>query len=282
MTNSHATEWFLRIRGKSILAACLVAFLPVSLPVHAQQEVPAPEATPQPAPHSLLAKVSFVRLWYVGTQKAPKVTVAFKSGEKDPKVIGSGVRAGRMGSYRMFLPGEYSLSVLDGSAIPDAAGKLPPNAAPLVPPQQVSLKAGAFQTVVVEEKDGKMSATSMDDKPPGEDMGPVLRVFDYTGSTGQSLRLSCNDKQTEVWNSSLPTPFSKDAPGLHGDARIELVSSASGKPVVINAYETTIDPKKSYSVVVSYDRYGQQSFSFVEDASSSADEQQIKAFLQTN
>lgn len=265
--------------ARIILLAALLAGL--NPPVRAVPPEPTatPEASQTPTPGAISPKVSFIRLWYVGGAKSPRITASLKAGDGEPQVIGSHVRAGRLGSYRMFIPGPYSFVIMDGNVVPDATGKLPTNIAPVTIPASVSLKPGAFHTLVVEEQAGRIVSTVIHDTPPKPETGPQLRVFDYTGSTSDSLRLSCGEQELPIWNSSNPTPFQKSLSGLHGLARLELMTEIDGKPKVVNVYEATIESKNSYSLVIFVDRYGQKAFTFVEDAAASFTKAEIEAFM---
>lgn len=266
------------------LIAVLAGLHPAT-PLGAQEPDPAAEVsaspTPSPGPTASRSRVSFVRLWYVGAPKSPRITASFKAGDQESRVIGSHVRPGRLGSYRMFLPGAYSFIVMDGNLVPDAAGKLPPDASPVTAPVPVTLKSGAFHTLVVEEKNGRMGTSVIDDDPLKPETGSGLRVFDYTGSTADSVRMTCNEKEFEIWNSSRGTPFEKSLAGIEGSTRLELVSRVNDKPAVLGAYETTIEPQKSYSLVIYFDRYGQKTFTLVEAASAPVDKAEIDAFLKS-
>ena len=258
------------------LVALLAGFYPVAR-LAAQESTP--EASPTVPPSAKRAKVSFVRLWYVGEPKSPRITAGFKSGAQEPRVIGSHVRPGRLGSYRMFLPGDYSCVVMDGNVIPDAAGKLPPKTSPVTAPVPVTLKPGAYHTLVVEEKNGRIASTFLDDVPPKPETDSRLRIFDYTNSKDDSLRMIFNEQESEVWNPSQGTPFEKSLAGIEGLASLKLFSKINDKPFVICAFETSIETQKSYSLVIFFDRYGQKAFTFVEDASAPFDTDEMEALL---
>ncbi len=252
----------------------------VSFPSFAQEEA-VPEKKLSTASSAMQSKVCFVRIWYAGGPKSPRLTFCLKSGEKEPDVIGSYVRPGRLVSYRMFLPGKYSLLILDGSVIPDAHGRIAPGATPIVPSEQVDLKPGSFHTIVVQDTDGRFSLSLMEDKPPVENSGPILRVYDYTHSQNEFLSLHSADREMEIWNSGQGSPFSKEMPGVAGESRIELSSINSGNPRILNAFETEIDPKHAYSIAIFYDRYGDRAFSFFKDADVDVNEDQIRSFLES-
>ncbi|MFZ4776241.1 MAG: hypothetical protein ACOYM3_12790 [Terrimicrobiaceae bacterium] len=256
------------------------AFLATAIcPLLAQEELPEP--SPTPASAGIRSSVSFARLWYVGGPKAPRITVALQSGQA-PQVVASYVRPGRLGSYRLTKPGANSVMILDGSVIPDATGQISAEGKSLAQPIAVNFKGGAFNTIIVEEKDGKLFTTIIEDKPPSMDTGPAFRIFDYTGSTNESVQIVSRDKPVEVWKSSTPTPITKLLTGLQGPVSVQLGSIRNGTPVVLSSYETEVTPSKSYSIVLSFDRYGERSLSFVEDADSNANAEQIREFLKAN
>jgi len=179
----------------------------------------------------------------------------------------------------MFLPGAYSFVVMDGNVVPDTTGKLPSNASPVTAPIPVILKPDTFQTIVVEEKNGRLLSAVLDDIPPKPEEGSRLRVFDYTGSKEDSVRMTFNEKESEVWNPSQGTPFEKSLAGIEGLASLHLLSKIDGKQLVLSAYETTIEPQKSYSLVIFFDRYGQKAFTLVDDASAPYDKVEMEALL---
>lgn len=265
--------------NSSFLILCVALLVPAWCRLAAQEE--APEPSPTPARANALSSISYVRLWYVGGPKAPRITLCTQVGQ-DPRVIASYVRPGRIGSYRLAKPGQTAILVLDGSVIPDSSGKIPTGGKPLVAPVAANFSGGAFHTIIVEEKDGKLATSVIEDKPPAKDTGPAFRIFDYTGSENESLQIVAREKSVELWKSSIPTPATRLLTGLHGTASIQFASIRNGSPVVLNAYEAEISPSRSYSVVLSFDRYGERSLSCVEDADSCASAEQIREFLKEN
>lgn len=256
-------------------------FLFVCAPDSWSQEE-SPSTTKEPAKDNVLSKVSFVRIWYIGDAKSPRITICGDSRGNQPQVLGSSMRSGRLGSYQLFKPGKLSILVYNGSAIPNESGKLESPGEPLATLDQIDLKGGGFYTIIARETAGKFSLESKNDAPPEKDMGPIFHVYDFSKLPSGGVVLASGNKKQAIWTTTTPTPFSKNLPGTQGPARLELHAVVNQNSVCTNAYETEISPLSSYSIVVFFDRYNQRVFGVTEDAKFDASEQDIKDFLKDN
>ena len=267
------------ISSKSLLIASLATLFIAILPkLSAQVEEPTPTPA-EPPKDSLLSKVSFLRVWYVGTPQSPRITLSSDPGEGSSRVLGSSMRPGRLGSYRLLKPNPMVAVTYNGSAIPNAEGKLENPGEPLAKSDKIPLKGGAFYTLIVREESGKYSVETLEDLPPEKDLGPKFRVFDFSKLESGGITLSTSGAAEKVWSVDEKSPFSRNLPGKSGLGRLELIGILNNKPALIGAYEMDVSPQKSYSIVLYIDRYGQRVFGVAEDAVAEYGEQDIKEFL---
>ncbi len=250
----------------------------------ARLELQAQEAEPTPTPagpgrESLLSKVSFLRVWYIGGPQSPRITLSSEDGGGARKVLGSSMRPGRLGSYRLLKPDPMSVVTYAGSAIPNAEGKLENPGEPLAKSDSIPLRGGAFYTLVVREESGRFRVETVEDFPPEEGRGPSFRIFDFSNLESGGVTLSTGGPAEKVWSVTEKSPFLKNFPGKSGPGRLELIGPSQDKAMVLSAFEMDLSPQKSYSIVLFIDRYGQRVFGVTEDASVDYSEQDIKEFL---
>jgi len=263
-----------------ILTVCL-ALLPASL--FAQDAVPTPTPAPIIAnPESAGSKkISFLRVWYFGAPKSKRITLLCQQGTGDPIVLGSYVRAGDVKNYRPFKPGNYVLSTVDGSVVPDANGKVASGSPPISKNVTLDVKPGTFSTVIVREKEGNFSTEVIEDKIPENSAGPSIRTFDFTGSPDVSVRLINGEKKLELWNASMANPLISSVSIAPGSCRFEFCRTIDGQRRCLAGYERDLKAKSSYSVVIYTDRYGEPAFAVTEDQAASVSAEEMKELTQS-
>lgn len=145
-----------------------------------------------------LAKVALLRLWFVGQPDGPKLTLVRETKGQPPEVIESGIQNGLFSPYVALKPGKFTLHLLDGSVKKpeDPTEKLPLEEKKLVDPIEVDLAAGSYQTLVVEQKDGKLTSEVLADTRPDSSSPALLRVVDFSGLDGWKVQLA--DRQQRI------------------------------------------------------------------------------------
>lgn len=210
-------------------------------------------------------KMAAVRLWYFGSPESPRITASCEKEGAESVVLGSSVRADNILTYREIEPGSYSLSVLNGSIIPDATGHIPSGNRPLASSPKFNLKAGSFTTFVVRESGGKYTIDPYRDEVVTDASGPNLRILNFSGADHLGIYLPSENKEREIWNSQASTPFFLK--GLKGSNpyRLQLCRIVDGNPERVSGFETEMSSQSACSVVIYLDRYGDLAMRVVED-----------------
>lgn len=196
-------------------------------------------------------------------------------------MLGSYIRAGEVRSYRPFKSGSYVLSTVDGSVIPDANGRIAAGSPPIGKNVTLDLKPGTHMTVVVQEKDGKFSTETLEDKLPENPTGPTIRVFDFSGKSDASVRLINGQKTVELWSPKMANPLVASGVAAGGDCRFEFWRTIDNQARCIAAYEKNLSGKGSCSVVIYTDRYGEPSMSVTDDANGKISADELKGLTQS-
>lgn len=238
---------------------------------------PGSDAPAEAASRSDLEKIGLLRIWYFGDPKSPRITVGCQGSNGDASVLGSYMRAGQTGSYRAMKPGSYSLKILDGSALPDATGRLAGGEA-IAQPEKVDLKGGFLTTIVVHESGNKFNVSVFDEGvSKHDDAGAALRVFDYSGLDLLSLRVESSGESKEIWNSKKGQ--SATSAMQPGPCRLELLRSTADKQRPVTSSEVDIAPSSLTSVLVFQDRYGDPSISVLDDRDFSVSKEEVKSLM---
>lgn len=273
-------------RFSALLLVWKVAVSPIFAEQIKQNPEPAPppqiqgerdevEHIQEPVSSDALSKVALARVWYFGSEKAPKITVVCAPPSGEPVPLGTSLSSGRSGSYSPFRPGNYTLNILSGSVIPNA-GNLPLKDLRLADPVPLALTAGKAVSLVVLEKEGKFSVQVFDEmKTSGT--GPNLRILDFSGLGGYSLFLS-GKTEKEIWNSATPTPVVIPVEGGLESYSFQVRQTLEGQPSqVIGGYETTLSAKDSLTIVIFNDRYGERAVRGYTDSKANLDFDLVKA-----
>jgi len=259
------------------LITALAFALAFAAGLHAQTPYPSPSPTDATAPgKSPRDRVGFVRVWYFGTPKSPLVTVAGTAPTGAPITLGSGMRPGIMGNYRMMKAGSYSLNIIDGSIIPDENGHLSITR-PLAPPIKVDIRGNSFVTLVVQDKEGSFSVDSYPDQPATPETGSVMRTFNFTDQPDLAITYSHGKKDHPLWDTKSQNPEILRGVVAAGPCHFELVREATGNQKVLAAFEAPVTTTTACTIVAYPDRYGDPALIVVDDAKSPFGEEAIKA-----
>ncbi|CAN5543279.1 hypothetical protein BH09VER1_BH09VER1_24400 [soil metagenome] len=217
-----------------------------------------------------LAKVTMLRLWYVGGVKAPQITLVREPEGKAPFVIESHLQAGIFSPYVALRPGKFLLHILDGKVIApkDPMEKLPLKESKLVDPINLTLEGGTYETLIVTEKDGLLSAKVVEDKRPADSSAPVMRVQNLSGLENWTIKL-LDQKQNlirELWSSSAGgTGIPISLPGA-GIFRVEVTRESNGSVRQRGLFETKLAMGAPFTMLLYPGSDGRGSCNLVFDA----------------
>lgn len=202
-----------------------------------------------------LAKVTFVRLWYVGNSKNdPPICLVRELAGQAPIFLENHLQPGLFTSYVRLKPGKGKMHILDGNveAPKEPADEIPIKDKKLTEPIEADFSPGAYHTLLLEAKDGKLVASLIEDTRPPEAGAPVMRVRNLSGYEGWSIRLlnRSNEPIQNLWNSaSGATGESIRLPGP-GVYRVEVRHEENGELRVVGLFETRLGAGAPFSIVL--------------------------------
>jgi len=200
-----------------------------------------------------LLKVAQLRLWYVGEPGTSGITLVREAEGRPPEVIESGIQAGLFSPYVVQKPGKFKLHILDGNVArpADPEEPLPLEEKKLVEPIEVEMPPGSYQTLVVEQKDGKFTSQLTADVRPDSSSPPLVRVVDFSGLDGWRIQLANRENHPlqPVWDSG-QGGTQPAAIGLTGIYRFVITRRGKEKPWPVASLETELARGTSMTVLL--------------------------------